>query len=197
MKILILAEPRSGSVNLANWFFFNTKFTMFFNPNMQPETEGFIMDRWPENGIIPKGYRDKTEHLLIKLDYFQSKDYLFFTEMVDKVILLYREDEPKQIESWINAKKSNNWVNKWLYSENNFQLDEIEVSFFKELKDSFKKRYLSNPNYLKISHEELYYNDGFQRIVDYIDLPEVKNINFPYGEKYRINDADIKNKNLI
>ena len=197
MKILILAEPRSGSVNLANWFSFNTKFTMFFNPNMQPETEGFIMDRWPVNGIIPKGTKDKTEHLLIKLDFFQNKDYLFFTEIVDKVILLYREDETKQIESWINAKTSNNWIDKWLYSDNNFKLDETEVSFFKELKDSFRKRYLSNPNYFKISHEELYYNNGFQRIIDYINLPEVKNINFPHGEKYRINDVDIKNKNLI
>lgn len=197
MKILILAEPRSGSVNLANWFSFNTKFTMFFNPSMQPDTEGFTMDRWPENGIIPKGYREKTEHLLIKLDFFQTKDYLFFTEIVDKVILLYREDETKQIESWINARNSNNWISKWLYSDDKFKLDEMEASFFKELKISFRKRYLSNSKYFKISYEELYYNNGFQRIVDYIDLPEVKNINFPYGEKYRIEDADIENKKLI
>jgi len=197
MKILILAEPRSGSVNLTNWFLFNTKFSIFFNPSMQPETEGFIIDRWPENGIIPKEYRDKSEHLLIKLDFFQGKDYLFYTEIVDKVILLYREDETKQIESWVNARNSNNWISMWLYSGDKFKLDETEASFFKELKNSFRKRYLSNSKYFKISYEELYYNNGFQRLVDYIDLPEVKNINFPYGEKYRINDVNIENKNLI
>jgi len=197
MKILILSEPRSGSVNLVNWFYFNTKFSMFFNPNMKPETEGFIMNKWPIKSIIPGQNRDENEHLLIKLVFFQNKDYLFFTEIVDKVILLYREDETKQIESWVNAKKSNKWVHKWLYSEYKFNLDETEVSFFKELKESFRKRYLSNPNYFKISYEELYYNNGFQRIIDYINLPEVENINFPRGEKYRINDTDIKNKNII
>ena len=171
MKILILAEPRSGSTNLINWFFFNTKLNIFFNPNIKPETEGFIMDRWDIRYGKSNLYKNKTEHLLIKLDFFKSKNYLFFTEVVDKVILLY--------------------------SKNNFKLDEIEVSFFKELKNLFKKQYLSNPNYFKISYEELYYNNGFQRIVDYIDLPEVENINFPYGEKYRINDVDIKDKNLI
>ena len=197
MKILILAEPRSGSTNLINWFFFNTKLNIFFNPNIKPETEGFIMDRWDIRYGKSNLYKNKTEHLLIKLDFFKSKNYLFFTEVVDKVILLYREDETKQIESWINAKEKDNFVNQWLYSKNNFKLDEIEVSFFKELKNLFKKQYLSNPNYFKISYEELYYNNGFQRIVDYIDLPEVENINFPYGEKYRINDVDIKDKNLI
>jgi hypothetical protein len=32
----------------------------------------------------------------------------------------------------------------------------------------------------------LYFNNGFQKLVDYINLEEVQNINFPFGEKYRV-----------
>ena len=96
------------------------------------------MDRWDIRYGKSNLYKNKTEHLLIKLDFFKSKNYLFFTEVVDKVILLYREDETKQIESWINAKEKDNFVNQWLYSKNNFKLDEIEVSFFKELKNLYR-----------------------------------------------------------
>ena len=33
MIILLLCEPRSGSTNLANWFFINKKFTVLFIPS--------------------------------------------------------------------------------------------------------------------------------------------------------------------
>jgi hypothetical protein len=59
--------------------------------------------------------------------------------------------------------------------------------FYKQLKQSFVERYLSDLNFFKISYEELYYNNGFQKIVDYVDLECVKNEKFPIGKKYRIN----------
>lgn len=46
----------------------------------------------------------------------------------------------------------------------------------------------------KISYEELYYNNGFQKIVDYINLDCVKHKNFPHGQKYRI---DVNKKKSI
>ena len=114
--------------------------------------------------------------------------------MSDKIIILYREKEQEQIESWVNAKKTNNWHNQWKHSVDNFILEENQVIFFKELKKLFTKQYVNNLTYFKISYEELYYDNGFQKIVDYLDLDCVKNINFPYGQKYRI---DTKVNKLI
>ena len=96
---------------------------------------------------------------------------------------MHRENTDEQIESWINAKLTNNWYNQWVsknIKNNN------EVLFFTELKNSFKENYL-NKDYFNISYEELYYNSGFQKILDYLNMVELENKNFPYGEKYRIN----------
>jgi hypothetical protein len=187
MVITILAEPRSGSTNLTNWFYHNKQFTTLFNPDVPPESRSPLTVKWYQNNVPPKDYIYKTPHLCIKEDFYQNKDYSEFIEISDKVICLYRENETEQIESWINAKRTNNWSDKWRFSKNNFKTDINEVMFFKQLKQSFVERYLSDSNFFKISYEELYYNNGFQKIVDYVDLECVKNEKFPIGKKYRIN----------
>ena len=182
MIITILAEPRSGSTNLTNWFFSNNKFTVFFNPTIKPEFTKSNRS-WYQNDIHPKDYKYKTEHLLIKEDYYYYKNYDIVTSTSDKVICLYRENEKEQIESWINAKTTNNWDKQWISTG---LKNDNETNFFLELKKSFKEKYL-NKDYFKISYEELYYNSGFQKILDYLNMVELENKNFPYGEKYRIN----------
>ena len=47
MIITILAEPRSGSTNLTNWFYFNKNFTTLFEPE-NPNS------KWFQNNIDPK-----------------------------------------------------------------------------------------------------------------------------------------------
>jgi hypothetical protein len=80
-----------------------------------------------------------------------------------------------------------NWAESWAYQPKVIQrLSDLNIDWFTERKSNFKSEYLDNNSYFKISYEELYYNNGFQRIVDYIDLPEVQNIDFPYGTKYRM-----------
>jgi hypothetical protein len=191
MIITILAEPRSGSTNLTNWFYFNDKFTVFFNPTIKPEFRN-SNHNWYQNDIHPKDYKYNTEHLLIKEDYYHYKKYDNFITISDKVICLYRENTKEQIESWINAKTTNNWDKQWVVTT---LKNDSETLFFKELKDSFKEIYLDK-DFFKISYEELYYNNGFQKIVDYINLECVKNENFPYGKKYRVNTGKLT-KSLI
>jgi hypothetical protein len=175
MVITILAEPRSGSTNLTNWFYFNKNFTTLFIPS-DPQSKWYKSES-------PKDYKYNTEHLLIKEDYYYYKNFDELISISDKIILLYRENKEEQIESWINAKLTNNWHNLWVSRnvENN-----SESAFFTELKSKFKERYLDK-NYFKISYEELYYKNGFQKIVDYLQLECVKNENFPIGKKYRVN----------
>jgi hypothetical protein len=173
MVITLLAEPRSGSTNLANWFYLNKNFTTLFIPS-DPQSKWYKSES-------PKDYKYNTQHLLIKEDYYHYKNFNDILDISDKIICLYRENTEEQIESWINAKTTNNWHNNWVL-KNIKNID--ETNFFIELKNSFKKEYL-NKSYFKISYEELYYNNGINRIKEYIKVDEFGN--FPIGKKYRIN----------
>ena len=181
MYITLLCEPRSGSTNLANWFYRQNDFTVLFNPDDNPK--GHIKNKWYQNGINPKEYEYKTSHLLVKEDYYQFKNYDDFISASDKVILLYREDSVTQIESWINAKKTNNWHSKWVYKKK-FE-DDDEKLFFTELKNSFKENFL-NKDYFKISYEDLYQRNMINNLIEYLSIDSLKNNKFPVGDKYRI-----------
>lgn len=183
MKVLILSEPRSGSTNLANWFYFNKDFTTLFIPS-DPKSN------WYQKDTLPKDYIYKTPHLLIKEDYYHYKDYSKFIEISDKVVCLYRKNENEQIQSWINSKMTNVWHNEWVWKEKNYSIK--EDIFFKELKQSFKEKCLDKEEYFKISYEELYYDNGFQKILNYLEI-EQNNKPFPIGKKYRINVTNTGN----
>lgn len=183
MVITLLCEPRSGSTSLANWFFNNKDFTVLFEP-LNPLSEWFV------NGPI-KEFKYNTKHLLLKEMYYPHNVLEDIIEMSDKVILLHRENEKEQIESFVNAIETKNWDKQYVYrgaKEETFINNDI---YFKQLKQEFKDKYF-NKGYFKISYEDLYYRNKFQDLLDYIDL-NLENINFPYGLKYRINVGETKN----
>jgi len=185
MIITILAEARSGSTSLANWFFYNKNFTTLIEPmNNQ--------SRWYQQDISPRKYEYSTEHLCIKEIYYTHKQWEELITVSDKIILLYRENEVEQIESFVNAIQFKNWHHQYVYRNIKEDIFSSNQAYFKQIKQEFKEKYLSK-DYFRISYEELYYRDGFQRIVDYLDLECVKNENFPYGSKYRVNDSGTKN----
>lgn len=186
MIITILAEPRSGSTNLANWFLDKKEFTILYEPITSPQW------KWYKHGIPPNEWTYKTPHLIVKEIYHPDTNFLELIEISDKIIVLYRENEREQMESWLNANKTKNWDKEWTFKEE--LIKDLDYSFFIEIKNRIKKDYLDK-NYFKISYEELYYNNGFQKVVDYINLDYIKNENFPYGKKYRINVN--KTKTLI
>jgi hypothetical protein len=175
MIITILAEPRSGSTNLANWFCLKENFTVFFEPMTSFEEKGY------QGTTPPSEYEYNTPHLLVKEIYGNGLMLKELLEISDKVILLYREGAGEQVDSWLNAKATNNWHSSLTF--NNVKHKREEVSFLK-LKQKFKKEYF-NRGYFEISYEDLYYRGHFQKILDYLDIEELENINFPYGNKYR------------
>lgn len=183
MVITILAEPRSGSTNLANWFISKKKFTILYEPITSPDLQ------WYQNDISPKFWKYNTPHLIVKEIYHPDTDFSELIEMSDKVIILYRENQKEQSQSWLNANKTNNWDKTWVLKEE--LIENEDTTFFNRIKDGIKKDYLDK-DYFKISYEELYYNNGFQKVVDYINLDLVKNENFPYGWKYRLNIDKVK-----
>lgn len=186
MVITILAEPRSGGTNLANWFMHNKEFTILYEPITSPDKA------WYKNGISPKLWVYKTPHILIKETYDTTYDFSELIEMSDKLIILYREDTIEQTQSWLNSVKTNNWDKQWVFNENIIKNE--DATYFLNLKNELKSKYVNN-QYFNISYEELYYKNGFQKVVDYINLDSIKNENFPYGQKYRL--EPIKKTNII
>jgi len=185
MIVTILSEPRSGSTNLTNWFYFNKKFTTLFEP-LNPSSE------WFQNETEPKDYKYNTKHLCIKEVYYPHKEWKSLISVSDKIIVLYRENAQEQLESFLNSVKTNNWANPYVYkSESNSFLDE-KTNYFNTLKLEFREKYINN-SFFTISYEELYYENGFQKILNHLSIEDLENKNFPYGKKYRIYISDKKN----
>jgi hypothetical protein len=182
--ITILAEPRSGSTNLANWFKLYKKFTVLKEPLNKESID------YKKGEPIGEWMYD-TEHFLIKEIYLPNTDLTELINLSDKIILLYRENDIEQLESWLQSVETKNWLFEWVTNRVKITNQESKKNYFYSLKDGFKNEYLNN-NFFKISYEELYYNDGLQKIIDYIDLDCVKNENFPYGSKYRIDTVPNK-----
>jgi len=177
MVILLLCEPRSGSTNLANWFLDKREFTILYEPITGPQR------KWYQNRVSPKLWKYSTQYLLVKETYYPAVDFSELVEIANKVIILYRENENEQSQSWLNASKTNNWDKQWVFKENLVKNE--DAAFFNQIKEGIKRDYLDK-DYFKVSYEELYYNNGFQRLLDYINLPDLENKDFPYGHRYRV-----------
>jgi hypothetical protein len=184
MVITILAEPRTGSSNLAAWFNSNIDFTVLQEPlNKYGKSykKNKPINTWSYN----------TPHLLIKEVYGPKSDLKELIQFSDKIIILYREDKKEQLESWLVAKVTNNWGGNWVNGNIYIPNIELKIELFNKIVNGFEKEYVSDNAMFKISYEELYYNNGFEKIVNYLSIDSVKNVDFPYGKKYRLNNIDI------
>ena len=179
MVITILAEPRSGSTNLANWFRLNKNFTTLLEPTNSAA-------KWYQNEIEPKDYKYDTKHLCVKEIYYPNINRDSLLNVSDRIIILYRENEQEQLESYLIASNKDEWHVPYVYKKKENLFTKKTTEYFNTLKSEFKEKYL-NKNYFTISYEDLYYNNGFEKIVNYINIDEVKNDGFPLGKKYRIN----------
>lgn len=179
MVITILAEPRSGSTNLTNWFYFNKNFTTLFEPSNSGS-------KWFQNDIEPKDYKYNTKHLCIKEIYYPNINWDLLLGISDKIVVLYRENTQEQLESFLNSVVTNNWSKSYVYKNIDDTFTKEKAKFFNQLKSEFKQKYVDTSEYFKISYEELYYNNDFQKILDYLNIDGLTNEGFPYGEKYRI-----------
>jgi len=184
MIITIIAEPRSGSTNLANWFYNNKSFTTLFEPSDSNSN-------WYQRDKSPKQYKFTTKNLCIKEIYYPNKNFEELTIISDKIICLYRENYKEQLESFLNSVITNNWHRPYVYTEKTGKIINEKTEYFKILKTEFKEKYL-NYNFFNISYENLYYADGIKSVIKYIGDDELKDFEFPVGEKYRKPNNDKK-----
>jgi hypothetical protein len=143
-----------------------------------------------KKNIPINGWSYNTNYLLIKEIYDPNKNLKELIQFSDKIIILYRENKNEQLDSWLAAKVTNNWEGKWVNNKIYIPNKELKVDFFNKMVNSFEIEYRLNNNMFKISYEELYYKNGFEKIVNYLNIDSVKNIDFPYGQKYRLDNIE-------
>ena len=186
MIITVIAEPRTGSTNLANWFSLKENFTVLQEPIANLKAKNF------KNGIPPSKWEYQTEHLFIKDILGVGSHFNELISISDKVVLLYRENEEEQIASWVNATIEDNWHQQWIYK--GLKNKGVEEAF-KVQKKYFKETYLSK-EFFRVSYEELYYGNGFKKVLEYLSIKGLKSKDFPYGKKYRMDfEEQIKDEN--
>jgi hypothetical protein len=78
----------------------------------------------------------------------------------------------------VNTKK---WGGEYFYNES--MIVDKNYEHLIEIKE--KIREYDNSKSLLISYEELYFENGIKKVLDYVDLIELDSIKFPYGKKFR------------
>jgi len=182
MIITILAEPRSGSTTLGNWFYYQSKFTTLFEPISSPTL------KWYKNGECPTKWTYSTKHLCVKETYRQNVDYSKLLSISDKVIILYRENDVEQLASLNNARTSGMWHSPWKYNPNEKIDNPHIINDFNEIKMGMQSHYINNPNYFTTTYENLYNRGKFDELLNYIDIRnDLTDTKFPIGSKYAHN----------
>jgi len=186
MIIVILAEPRSGSSNLALWFRNLGDIELLYEPISNPDM------KWFKHGIPISEWKFNKEIVVIKETFNETNDFKELISIADKIIFLHRENYNEQLESFVVAYTTNNWDGIWEDKEiKKDQIDKIEP-IFKKIKNNFlyfKEKY---PNTLSLTYEKLYYENQIEQVINYTGLDILKKYIFPIKNKYRI-----KNKKLF
>lgn len=177
MIVTIIAEPRSGSNNFANWFNLQKDFTVFYEPFN-------VVSKWYQNNKPPKEYKFYTKNLCIKEIFYPNKSFDTLIEVSDKIICLYRENYQDQLESFLNSVTTNNWSLPYVYKPKESNIIKEKTQYFSLLKKEFREKYLCE-NFFKISYEELYYKKGIVEVINYLNNIEIESLEFPIGQKYR------------
>jgi hypothetical protein len=176
MIILIIAEQRSGSTNLANSFLSHENTTVLYEPisNSKMPITKFI------NTI--KENKENDHITLIKETFNGFNTFEELIEISDKILILYRENFKEQYESWHNAKSTGNWNSNW-YSSN---IDDTQLDEFKKYKEDFFNLYLKDKKFFSISYEDIYFRSKINELLSFLEIENCDQIKFPYGYKYRL-----------
>jgi len=177
MIILLIAEIRSGSTNLAKWLKESLPDFQLLNEPYNPNSSHFIGEHFEI---------DKNKNYIISEKFFNNEQLLNkLIQISDITICLYREDVVSQTESYIIADATNNWYDVYVddvISKNiDLEFSDKKKSFIK-LKEDFQS-FIFNSKLKSFTYEGLYYGTQILELKNYLNIDS--NIVFPYGKKYR------------
>ena len=186
MNILLLCEPRSGSTQLAVWFFSHKIDTKF-------ETTSKMGPWYLPKGISSLKYNPE-EDLVVKelfsTDWDDISDYINF---FDKIIFLHRENTEEQIISYDYGVRNNEWTKPYSIEEGYKTLD-TSKEYIEKLKKEFTLfREKFSDETLTVSYEDLYQRNKINKIISFLNMEDKLTLDFPVGQKLRI-DKNYKPK---
>lgn len=183
MLITLLCQPRSGSTNLANWICkkrgINPPYDAYieYEPLTNPNLDHYD----PE--ILKKTF--DRPYLVIKETYTVGFDYTDLLERSDKVVILYRENKQEHLESFLHAKATGEWFEKWRWEDTYY--NESEAAYLFKLRDMFEQLYIGK-GYFETTYERLYYRKEIKDLLTYLEWEELYSLDWPFGSKDRIQE---------
>jgi LPS sulfotransferase NodH len=180
MIIVIIAEPRSGSTNLALWFRNLRNIDLLYEPISNPNM------KWFKDNEPIANWKFQKEIVVIKETFNGTSDFSELITIADKIIFLHRENYIEQLESFTHAMVSNNWDGVWLDAD--FDKSKIEnfESLFSNIKNKYKQFRNNCPIGIEVSYEGLYFNSQIIDVIKYLELPKLTKYKFPINQKYRV-----------
>lgn len=186
MIYTIIAEGRSGSQNLLNWFSSALSNFQTIHEPFNPAEKRYTSDisgndiSW----ILPD------TNYVIKELWHTDRNFAPLIEKSNKVICLYRENWFEQVSSLLYAFKTNKWHSKYTVENLKENITTSEILEYYEniqkgVKEEFQQFIVEN-GFKSVTYEDLYYGQGIEIIKEHFNL-EI--INYPpFGGRYLTKD---------
>lgn len=177
MKILILAQSRSGSTTLFNAIKNTKKIPTLWEPFHYVEEHNVSKKEQQFNTVV------NSPNILVKIidNHFYNYDKILnhrdFTKFFDKVIGLTRENDDDNARSYYAAYRDRNWMD---YTAKKSQIDASSEKYKRMLKHSktIKEEILSF-DIFQVTYEGLYIRkDQIQSLEDYLGFTIKDKIDF-------------------
>ena len=189
MRILIIAEARTGGTTLIDYF---EKVFTEYEIVTEPYTN--LKDWIETNDITNVDWYKKKDNIIVKEIFDGEYNFKNFIDSSDKVICIYRKNWFEQTRSVLYAENGDIFlhdysiedVNKLITEEMIYKRYLYRIRNLKKLFIDFIK----NNKFVNVSYEDLYYGDGIETIKNYLNI-ENETI-FPPIKKYLKNTEGLE-----
>jgi hypothetical protein len=189
MIYTIIAEGRCGGQSLLGWLNISLK-NEYIIAN-EPFRKGNNIYTKDTSKTDFSWLKENKNYIIKELnDDNSSKTFKPLLDLSDKIICIYRENWKEQLYSQLYGQRTKRWHTKYTIEQRDKLISENDVieyynNFYKEKKEKFQY-FIKENNLESITYEELYYNNGIEKIKKYFNIES--NIEFPFGQRYLTNE---------
>jgi hypothetical protein len=189
MRILIIAEARTGGTTLMDYF---EKVFTKYEIVTEPYTN--LKDWIETNDITNVDWYKKKDNVIVKEIFDGEYNFKNFIDSSDKVICIYRKNWFEQTRSILYAENGDTFLHDYNIEDVNELITEEMIYKrymykIRNLKKIFIE-FFENNKFINVSYEDLYYGDGIEIIKNYLNI-ENKTI-FPPVKKYLKNTEGLE-----